>query len=321
MLAAFAEDEGVRADGERAPKQLGSSRPPPSSAPRPAPRRAGPARRRHRSAPRHPARPGLAWAARPPPPLARLPAPRRDGHRRCPPAAHPGSRCPSAAVTAKRWREAGWPPASPARRRRPRSPPPLAHFPLLPRLQPPAPLPDLAAGGRGRQRSCGKGEWTSRADTRRGEGEVAAGEAAAPLLLPAPRTAGQTGEALQRHGGRSGSRARAETWRRRRQAGGREREQQQEQAGAAGALTLAMPGGRRDGQTAPGGGPSWGKAVRDGRSGQWGPAGAGCAGEGRGGAGGAGAGLGRADGSGARGDCVWPPRNGSSRCCPAWGLS
>ncbi|CAN8220349.1 unnamed protein product [Coccothraustes coccothraustes] len=80
----------------------------------------------------------------------------------------------------------------------------------------PPPSPASAAGARGRRRSCGMGERTSRADTRRGEGEVAAGEAAAPLLLPAPRTAGQTGEALQRHEGRSGRRARAETWRRRR---------------------------------------------------------------------------------------------------------
>lgn len=45
---------------------------------------------------------------------------------------------------------------------------------------------------------------------------------------------------------------------------------------------------------------SWGKAVRDGRSGQWGPAGAGCAGSGRGGAGGAGEGLEQAWGRGRR---------------------
>ncbi|XP_074389069.1 uncharacterized protein LOC106629733 isoform X2 [Zonotrichia albicollis] len=151
MLAALAEDEGVRAHGERAPEQPGSSRPPPSSAPRPAPRRAGPARRRHRSAPRHPARPGPAWPgpARPPGAMGAADAPRLRNRGRAARARPP----PPRAEGKRDGRLPHLPAAAAAL-----APRLLSHTsPFSPGFSLPPPSPASAAGGRGRRRSCGKG--------------------------------------------------------------------------------------------------------------------------------------------------------------------
>lgn len=252
MLAAFAEDGGVRVRGERAPEQPGSSRPRrglPRGRPRVAPAPPGgdtaapPTTHRGpawtgppAAAPRPPARPpGAMGTAAPPRSAPAIALPERGRHR----LALKGSGM-AACLTC---------------------PPPPPSLPASSRTLPPSPAASASRPPpRPRQRGArGGGGAVARGNERPGqtrgggEGEVAVGEAAAPLLLPAPRTAGQAGEALQRHGGRSGSRARAETWRRRRRADGSGSGSRSRQARRARPHWLCRAGGGTGGQRRAGG--------------------------------------------------------------------